>query len=118
MSTATSNRDSSRGILLVGYSFRMRIELKEDNVPFALGDNAEVTAQLISSADTAFGAPATLDKDTPGSNWSQGRVVVVLPPTTTALVVSDDVRLHIVVVDGVHRWPWVIPVTVDRGLQA
>ena len=117
--SATLNRDSTIAIIERGFSFRWSGDLLQEGQPVNL-TGSTVTARLVSPDGLiAYGATADVLSTTPGSDWTRGLVVVVLPPETTSEAQEGEVHLLIVQEDaGENRWPWRKSLVVRQGEPA
>lgn len=102
--------------VLRGFAFRYVCDLKRDDLAFNL-EGCTVQARVLSAdSENKIGDPIACISTAEGANWPLGRLVVIIPSATTALMSEDDAMLQIIVTDvSGEKWPWMAPVSVRSG---
>ena len=97
------NSDSSTGLIYKGSSARFQGVLLRDGSPRNI--TGTVTARLAKpgSSDAIGDEIEVTDSD---NGFAIGKVVVVIPAATTALIDVGEVRLFVFEHDGANVWPY------------
>jgi len=101
--------------LVTGDDLRLPVALKINGAAFDAAA-ATIKARVVSlDHATALTAEAAQSPATPGANWAQSLVVVVIPATDTAVIASYGMALLEIQVASDIKETWFVPLNIVQG---
>lgn len=106
----------STPVIVTGDDVTLKSTLLRDGEVFEISDTAEVKAMLIADdGKKLLTSVIDQDKDTPGADWSNSLIMVVIPSTETEAIINyGTATLEIQVNDG-GKNTWHDTVNIVKG---
>lgn len=105
-------------VIVTGDSTTLFVELKKNGASFVIDENAEVKVTFVSSAHQALLSddPVAQISTSPGADWSNSLVAVVIPGTFTEPIdIQGNAYMEIQVNEDGTQTTWFVLVKIIKG---